>query len=55
MEKLWNRVYFLLHRKRLEHELAEEMEAHRAMMPDDQRSQFGNAAILREESREAWT
>jgi predicted permease len=55
LKKLWNRVYFLLHRGRLEHELAEEMEAHRAMMPDDRRSQFGNDAILREESREAWT
>jgi predicted permease len=55
MSKLWNRVYFLLHRKRMEKELAEEMESHRAMLPDDQRSQFGNTSMLRDESRDAWT
>src|SRR5690242_15796986 len=55
MSKLWNRAYFFLHRRRMERELAEEMESHRAMMPDDKRSQFGNTTILREESRDAWT
>jgi predicted permease len=55
MQKLWRRAYFLLHRRRLERELAEEMEIHREMMPPDRRSDFGNAMRLREESREAWT
>lgn len=44
----------MLHRRRLERELAEEMEIHREMMPADRRSHFGNTARLREESREAW-
>ena len=55
MRKLWRRLYFLLHRRRLERELAEEMEAHREMMPADRRSQFGNTTRLREESRDAWS
>jgi hypothetical protein len=55
MQKLWRRISFMLHRRRLERELADEMEAHREMMPADRRSHFGNAARLREESREAWS
>lgn len=55
MRKLSKRLYFMLHRRRLERELAEEIEAHREMMPPDRRPHFGNAARLREESREAWS
>jgi predicted permease len=55
MRKLWRRIYFLLHRGRLERELADEMEAHREMMPEERRRHFGNAARLREESRDAWS
>jgi predicted permease len=55
MRKLWRRIYFLLHRERLERELAEEMDAHRAMMSADRRPHFGNSTRLREESREAWS
>src|SRR5438874_914683 len=55
MRRLWRRVYFLLNRRRLERELAEEMETHRDMMPADRRSEFGRAARLREEAREAWS
>ena len=55
MGKLWRRLYFLLHRRRLEQELAEEMEAHRDLMSTDRRPHFGNAARLQEESREAWS
>src|SRR5689334_17765515 len=55
MRKLWRRVSHLLNRRRAERELAEEMEAHRDMMPADRRSQFGSDARLREESREAWS
>ena len=38
MRKLFRRIHFLLNRQRLERELAEEMEAHSAMMPADRRS-----------------
>ena len=55
MRKLFRRVDFLLRRTRLERELAEEMEAHRAMMPADRRPHFGNAARLREDAREVWS
>ncbi len=55
MRKLWRRISFLLHRRRLERELADEMEAHREMMPPDRRPHFGNVARLREESREVWS
>ena len=40
MRKLWGRYDFLLHRQRLERELAEEMDAHREMMPPERRSQL---------------
>ncbi len=55
MRKLFRRIYFLLHRQRLERELAEEIEAHREMMPPGRRANFGNAARLREDSREVWS
>ncbi|HEX4231992.1 MAG TPA: FtsX-like permease family protein [Bryobacteraceae bacterium] len=55
LRKLWQRVYYLLNRRRLECELAEEMEAHRAMMPADRRLHFGNATRLREESCDVWS
>src|SRR5215471_6819846 len=54
MRKVIKRIHFLLHRRRLERELAEEMEAHREMMPADRRPNFGSPAKLREESREVW-
>jgi putative ABC transport system permease protein len=55
MGKLWRRVHFLLHRRGIERELAEEMEMHREMMPPTRRSTFGNATRLLEESSEAWS
>ncbi|HEY6344225.1 MAG TPA: ABC transporter permease [Bryobacteraceae bacterium] len=54
MRKLWRRLYFWLHRQRLERELAEEMQAHREMMPAERRTNFGNATWLREESSNTW-
>jgi predicted permease len=53
--KIWRRVYFLWNRRRLDRELAEEMEAHRSMMPADRRLHFGNATKLWEESCEVWS
>lgn len=55
IQKLGRRLYFLLHRGRLERELTEEMDTHSAMMPPDRRSHFGSSTRLREESREAWS
>jgi predicted permease len=55
MRKLLRRVYFLLHRGRMERELAEEMEGHREMLTADRRPHFGNATRLREDSREVWS
>src|SRR5579872_4904289 len=53
MRKLYRRIHFLLHRRRVERELAEEMEAHREMMPAERRAKCGNTTRLREDSREA--
>jgi len=54
MRRLWRRANFLLHRRRLERELAEEMDAHRNMMTADRRPYFGNPSRLQEASREVW-
>lgn len=68
MSELWRRLIFLFRRERLERELEEEVQFHlemkaqqnRAAGMDDQeawyasRRTFGNAAILREASRDAW-
>jgi len=54
MRRLWRRFYFIFNRRRLERELAEEMETHREMMPADRRAHFGNTVRLRDQSREAW-
>ena len=51
--ELWRRVYYLLHRSRLDRELDEEMAAHRAMK-DAGEVPFGNTRRLREEAAEAW-
>ena len=54
MHKLLRRLSYLLHRRQLEQDLADELEAHREMMSADRRPALGNALRLREESREAW-
>jgi predicted permease len=51
--ELWRRVHYLLHRSRLERELAEEMATHRALGGDGARP-FGNTRRLREEAADAW-
>jgi hypothetical protein len=55
MRKLWRRFCFLLQRGRLERELAEEMAAHREMMPAERRGHFGNTTRLQQDSRDAWS
>jgi predicted permease len=54
MRKLLRRLSYLLHRRRLEQDLADELEAHREMMSENRRQAFGNALRLREDSRAAW-
>ncbi|MGH9720474.1 MAG: ABC transporter permease [Bryobacteraceae bacterium] len=54
MGKILRRIHYLLHREKLECELEEELAAHRAMMPEDRRTQFGNTLQLRERSRDSW-
>jgi predicted permease len=54
MRRLLRRIYFVLNRRRIERELAEEMDAHREMMPEDRRTSFGNSLKIREESRRVW-
>src|SRR5271154_6222283 len=55
MRKFWRRLYFLVNRRRLERELAEEMAGHREMMPQDLRQTFGNVTRLQEESKDQWS
>lgn len=54
MGKLWRRIYYLLHRERVERELAEEMAGHRAMMTAERAGNFGNDTRMREDAREVW-
>jgi hypothetical protein len=48
----FRRVWYLLHRSRVDAELRREMEDHRALMADP--AQFGNPRRLREESHDVW-
>ena len=50
--EFWRRIWYFLNRRRFEHQLEDEMAAHRAMMRDPRA--FGNLLKLREDSRDAW-
>ena len=50
--ELWRRFWYLFNRRRMEADLREEMESHRAEMGEPAR--FGNTLRLREESRDVW-
>ena len=54
MSKLLRRFSAFLHRRRLERELAEEMAAHREMMPADRRRNFGSTLALQEQAADQW-
>jgi predicted permease len=54
VRELLRRIHYLLHRRRFDDELAEEMAAHRDMAERGGGVPLGNALRLREESREAW-
>ena len=53
MGELWRRLWFLLNRARVERELREEMEIHRALKGDSG-PRFGNDLRLRDEAMDAW-
>ena len=54
MGELFRRIQYLIHRRRLDAELAADMEVHREMAAKAGRSNFGNTTRMREQSREAW-
>ncbi|MGE5325277.1 MAG: ABC transporter permease [Actinomycetota bacterium] len=54
MPDLFRRIYFLLNRRRLERELANDMAVHRELMSAENRKDFGNPTVLREQSGEIW-
>lgn len=54
MRDFFRRLYYLLNRRKLERELQQDMEAHRAMMSAEARPGFGNPTLLQEQSHEAW-
>src|SRR5256885_10960963 len=54
MRELWRKLGWLFHRDRFERELDEEMRHHLAMKGGDLR-QFGNIALIKENSRAMWT
>jgi predicted permease len=54
MGELWRRVLYLFNRRRLDAELASDMEFHREMAARAGRKNFGNELRMREQAREAW-
>ena len=54
MGDFFRRIYYLLHRRRLEQELKNDMAVHREMLGQENQKDFGNALRLEEQSHEAW-
>lgn len=54
MNRIFRRLQYLLHLRRHDRELAEEMEFHREMTVRHGGAGFGSALRLREEARDAW-
>ena len=54
MAELFRRIRYLIFRRRLEAELANDMEFHREMAQRAGRRNFGNELRMRERAREAW-
>jgi predicted permease len=54
MGELWRRIVYLFNRRRLEAELAADMEFHREMAARAGHDNFGNVLRMREQAREAW-
>jgi predicted permease len=54
ISKFLRRARYFLHRRAMQRDLAEEMAAHREMMPESHRSAFGSELRLLEEARGVW-
>lgn len=54
MRELLRRIHYFLHRRRMDDELAEELEFHREMAKRSEGKRLGDSLRLREDSREAW-
>ena len=54
MGEFFRRIYYLLNRRRLERELANDIEFHREMMGEENRRDFGNTLRVREQAGEVW-
>ena len=54
MGELFRRFRYLLHQRRLQRELANDMEFHREMAARSGNSNFGNVLRMQEQAREAW-
>ena len=53
MGEFFRRIYFLLNRRKMQRDLANDMEVHREMLGQN-RNDFGNPTLIAEHSREAW-
>src|SRR5215831_16569903 len=54
MRKLIRRISAFLNRRRLQQQLADEMDAHREMMPPERRTQFGSTLRFHEQTADEW-
>jgi len=54
MTTFFRRLHYLLNRRRLDQELANDLEVHREMSSQQGNIRIGNALRLREEARDAW-
>jgi predicted permease len=54
MGEFFRRIYYLVNRRKMERDLANDIEFHREMMDPEYRRDFGNTLRVSEESREAW-
>lgn len=52
--KMIRRLYYLIHRRRFDDELAADLEFHREMAAGAEGVPVGNALLLREQARDAW-
>ena len=54
MRQFFRRIHYLLNRRRMDAELADDMAFHREMAARAGRSNFGNTLRMQEQAREAW-
>jgi len=54
MGEIFRRIYYLLNKGRLQRELENDLQVHRELMSAENRRDFGNAAVIREQANDAW-